>query len=87
MDGEAEDKRDSLDFTPQMALDDVQKDINGAWKDRPPSKALFILLWDDEPNQYSTSFFNAGMKSSECIALLEKIKHDFLRLLSGEGAD
>lgn len=41
-------------------------------------KKCLILCLDDDDNEYTVSFFQAGMKMSECVALCEVVKTDFL---------
>lgn len=70
---------DSLDCTPRMAVEISLRDLD-KWNQEPrgePSKALIIFLWDDD-GQYNTRFANAGMKTSEMVALCEIMKDRFL---------
>lgn len=80
---EDSDPTDSLDFTPEMATQGALRELSGKWKDNPPSKALLIYLWDDDAN-YGTSFFNAGLTTSQCVALLARMQYDFLKRLAGD---
>ena len=71
------DHRDSLDVTPENALRDA---LARAAKEEP-DKAFVILLWD-EGGKYETGFHNAGLKTSEAVALLEVMKSRLLGLMS-----
>lgn len=74
---------DAADFTPGRMLTDVEKRIETEFSDNPPSKAIVVLLWDDDDG-YRTQFYNAGLKCSEALALLEVEKQKFLKMLCGE---
>jgi hypothetical protein len=76
-------ERDSLDYTPEMAVREAIADLEGKYAKDLPSRALVIMLWDDKPGQYETTFWNAGLSSSQAIALLEKTKMEFLSYLCG----
>lgn len=76
-------KPDSLDITPELALQDALRDLREHHGKRPegmPDKALIVFLWDDN-SAYGTRFYNAGMKSSECVALLEVMKARFVNMI------
>lgn len=71
-------ERNSMDWTPQQAMDDMRKVADA---DNPD--AFFgILLWNQDA-QYHTKFVNSGLRVSEAIALLEKVKHELLHYMSG----
>lgn len=74
---------DSLDITPEMMLRDALEELQTKFGEKPPTKALVIMLWDDG-REYDTRFYNAGMKTSELIALVECQKRIFLDLLYGD---
>ena len=65
--------------SPRQALEDainsIGKEDCGAFKE---GKKLLILVLDDEGDLYDTSFIQAGMKMSECLALCEVAKQVFL---------
>jgi hypothetical protein len=69
---------DSLDITPENALIDA---LESARAERP-DKCLILFLWDDG-GRYDTRFFNAGMSSSQCVALLALNQAKFERLMLG----
>ena len=80
--------KDSMDVTPEMALADALKEMREDKYDvpgmkGPPSKAIVILLWDDD-GMYYRRFYNAGMKCSEIIALLEIQKAMFVNWMTQE---
>ena len=75
------DGQDSMDWTPEMALDAGLEQT----KKEQPSAAMVILLWN-EGGSYDTSYYNSGMKTSEMLALLEVAKSRILRLMDGEDA-
>lgn len=67
--------QDSLDATPEMALEEALKDVRG-WRakgEAEPEKALIVFLWDED-GRYDTQGINAGMRASEVVALLEVLK-------------
>lgn len=68
----------SLTSQPKDALKDALDMIgnDGAFKN---GRKMLILALDDTNKCYKISFVNAGMNSSECIALLETSKSIFLR--------
>lgn len=70
------DQLDSLDITPENGLRQALERV----KKEQPTKAFVILLWDDNYD-YHTAFHNAGMKTSEAIALLEVMKRRLLDLM------
>ena len=72
---------DAADYTPERLLSEAVERVRA--DSNPPSKALLLLLWDDD-NKYETQFFNAGLKNSEAVALLEVEKQRFLEMLLGE---
>lgn len=69
-------EKDAMDYTPEGCLLDAINDIQKMRAEgKPePSKAFVMLLWDEPDNTYGTQFFNAGMKCSEVISLLEITK-------------
>ena len=71
---------DSTFVSPEMALNDALGDIGkrGAFE---KGKKLLILALDDTDGCYSISFTQAGMKSSEMVALCEIAKTIFLEQL------
>ena len=62
--------------TVRVALEDAIKKA-----DESGHQKVLILLLDDRGEAYNTSFFNGGMYLSECIALMEYVKSDFLGLM------
>lgn len=81
---DSENEKDSLEFTPEMMLADLLREIReGKYKDDPPCKAVVLLLWDEPDGNYQTSFWNAGMSTSQLLALLAVNNHKLLRLISG----
>lgn len=71
---------DSLDQTPLSVLENAAKEAVGP---DAPDKCLVLFLWT-EGGKYGTRFFNAGMSSSECIALLAVNQAKFIELMKGE---
>jgi hypothetical protein len=69
-------KKDGTLYTPeqtlQYAIDDIGK--NGALKN---AKKLLVLCLDDMDNGYSVSWYQCGMKMSECLALCDIGKTKF----------
>ena len=69
---------DSLDWTPEMALDYAKKCLAEREYD-----ACYVILLSREEGDYLTRFINSGLNSSECIALLEiqkaRMTVDFLQ--------
>lgn len=63
--------------TPEMALKDALKMVGkeGTFKN---GTKLMVLALDDRSNNYDLSFIQAGMSSSECVALCEVAKTRFL---------
>lgn len=68
---------DSLDVTPSRVLEDALRNVSN--DPEPANKALVILLKDEPDGEYLTQFYNAGMKCSEIVALLEVMKLRVLR--------
>ena len=62
--------------SPKQALEDAIKDIGsrGAFKD---GKKLLIIALDDNDDNYSISFVQAGMSMSECNNLCDIAKTIF----------
>lgn len=71
---------DAKFVSPEMALNDALGDIGkrGAFE---KGKKILILALDDTSGSYSISFVQAGMKSSEMVALCEISKAIFLKQL------
>ena len=63
--------------TPEQALKDTLADIGkrGAFE---KGKKILIIGLDESEEQYFISWAQAGMKMSECLALLEVAKGRFL---------
>lgn len=72
----SEKSRSSLHTSPEQALRDGLDELGkrGAFKS---GKKLLILALDDTDGKYDVSFINAGMKSSEVVALCEISKSLF----------
>lgn len=70
-------KEDGTLYTPeqilQSAIDDIGKD--GALK---KGKKLIIACLDDTEDNYRVSWYQCGMKMSECLTLCEITKSKFL---------
>lgn len=75
--GKRMDMGDSLDVTPQMALEHCYRESVG---EKPPDKLIVLMLWDEE-DKYVFDFANAGMYSSQVICLLEVVKAYFVESL------
>lgn len=74
---------DSMDITPEQALQDALKDITE--NTHPlgrPTKLLIVALWDDE-GHYHTRFYNSGMCCSEMAALCHHHAHKMHNHMSG----
>lgn len=63
-------------MTPREQLEEAIRAIDEGKMN--PSK-LLILALDDAAGEFRVIFFNAGMKSSECVAVCEAGKMIFLR--------
>lgn len=63
--------------SPEQALQDALGEIreNSSLKD---VKKLLVLALDDNDGEYIVSFFQAGMKMSECLTLCDVAKTQFL---------
>jgi hypothetical protein len=73
------DIQDSMDWTPQMALDEAKKVVES---NDPPDAIMVIFLWNQ--NQFSHRFMNVGMKCSEMVALLEIQKNKIIEIMKAE---
>lgn len=71
---------DALDQTPEYVLETALAEC--ASSVNPPDKCLVLFLWDDR-GIYDTRFFNAGMSSSQCVALLAVNQAKFIELMRG----
>ena len=74
----AEKMDDARLWTPKQALEDALNDIGvrGAFEN---GKKILIIALDESDGQYETNYIQAGMSSSECVALCEIAKTIFLR--------
>lgn len=72
----SERSKSSLHTSPEDALKDALDELGkrGAFKD---GKKLLILALDDTEGNYNISYINAGMKSSEMVALCDISKSLF----------
>ena len=68
---------DSLDWTPEMALDAAKKTV----VEKQPDAALVILLWNQN-TEYETQFFNCGLSMADVVALLEIQKNRIFDLMA-----
>lgn len=66
---------DATMMRPEDALHGALDDIAAAAI--TPTKVLVIML-NDKDGRYETRFVQAGMKMSECVALCEIMKHNFI---------
>jgi hypothetical protein len=69
--------QDSMRQSPDQALQSALKETEkgGALHGR---KKILILSLGEDDGQYSVSFFQSGMRSSECVSLCEVSKAIFL---------
>ena len=69
----------SIEQMLEVCINDLRK------KDFPrqPNKAIVILLNDEEGYYYHTSY-QAKIKTSEIVALLDARKHYYIKKLAGE---
>lgn len=74
----SDDERSSLDYTPLAILAETTEEVRES--EEPPTKALIILLWDDD-GEYSIGFRNAGLSCTQGIALCEVMKQKFLAIM------
>jgi len=67
--------------SPEQALESALEMIGqrGAFEH---GKKLMIIALDDKEGQYGISFVQAGMRMSECVALCEVAKIEFLRQMN-----
>ena len=59
-------KRDAVDWTHEMMLNDVKRGIE---RDRP--ECMMVIALHNEGGRYDTRFWNVGMSVSQMVALLE----------------
>jgi len=59
----------------QMLIEALEEVRSGAWSG---NKKMLILTVDEEDNQYSVNFMQAGMRMTQCISLCEVGKILFL---------
>jgi hypothetical protein len=73
-------KDDAKLWVPKDMLRDAIQDIEKAKPDETRSAPKAIVIWlDDRNGEYTISFNQAGMKSSEILGLLEVAKATILR--------
>lgn len=74
-------KGDSQDWTPGECCRSTAKEC-----DKEDTDACLVLMLSKgkDGKQYNTGFRNAGLSTSEAIALLEVVKSDLLRHMRGE---
>jgi len=71
---------DSMDWTIQQVLEEVQSISVDQTSRECPDCLLVIALWNSSGN-FDTKFWNVGMKVSEMIALLEVQKQKLIRYM------
>lgn len=71
----AEKTNSSMSVSVEMLLRDAIKDTSPGGKLENSKKVLILTLNDDD--QFTVNYFNAGMKASECVALLDIAKNIF----------
>lgn len=71
------------DVAPTDILEEALRDIREGILTIKPTKALIILL-DNSGTTYDTRFYQAGMKASELIALIEYQKQVFFDMMRGK---
>lgn len=74
-------KNDATMWAPKDALWLAIKDIENNQPVFGKAKKVLIIALDDTEGNYETRFIQAGMKSSECLALCEVMKTVFTRNL------
>ncbi len=64
-------------MTPEMTLKEALNDVgkSGALAN---AKKILIIGLDDTNGQYDTTWYQSGMRMSDCLALLEVAKTKFL---------
>ena len=75
----SEKSRSSMTQSPEYILEQALKEVRsneprGAFG---KGKKMLILMLDDTDMKYEISWYNAGMKMSECISLSELAKSKF----------
>lgn len=75
----SEKSRSSMTQSPEYILEQALAEIRdddprGAFAN---GKKMLILMLDDTEQRYEISYYNAGMKMSECVALSEMAKSKF----------
>ena len=70
---------DANHASPEMALEDVLRDFREG--KRKATKAIVITL-DSSGDKYEVHWYQAGMKTSEIVALLEYTKADMIGLMN-----
>jgi len=70
-------KRDSSLWTPKQALEDALNDLENDEGYKDVNKILIVFLTKSDES-YKTSWTQAGMSMSECVALCEVAKASFL---------
>jgi len=73
----AEKLGDARFWSPEQALQEARDDVGerGAFEN---GKKILIIGLDDSGDKYEVSFIQAGMSMSDCLALLEVMKSEFL---------
>jgi len=71
------------DVSPQDILEEALRELKEGVLTCHPTKALIILL-DNSGDLYDTRFYQAGMKASELIALIEYQKQVFFDMMRGK---
>lgn len=73
----AKNNNDGTMVSPKMVLEDALSRV-GNWGALESGKKCIVIALDDNDNNYSVSFLQAGLKMSECVALAEVAKSIFL---------
>jgi hypothetical protein len=80
MNGHEAYKPDSMDWTPEAALQKALKAVQGG--ELTDCDECVIVFRFGGPGDYHTKLFCAGMRNSEIVALLEVMKSRLLAILN-----
>ena len=71
--------QDSLDWTPEMALQNSIECV----RETDPDACIVIFLWKP-PQEYNTKFTQSGLSLSEIVTLLEVQKSRIINMMNSK---